>query len=236
MPAAPGCSPGGAFRDDGTTTEVADTYDGPSDFLDRERQYVERHYRRDRLAGQGHRVEVWCEAAGMVPQLVRVAQPYGVAVYSSGGFDSTTAKYETARRLATESRPTVILHVGDLDPSGVAVFDALAEDLTAFVSGLDGPVPTLSRLAVTPEQVTALGLATAPPKETDRRGGFTGETTQAEAIAPDELADIIRDAIASHLDLVEGRPRLQGRVPRPEIPTNRAPGCRGDREGWRRTQ
>lgn len=193
-----------AFRDDGTIVRALNAYDGPTDFIAAVRRTVERSYCRDRLAGQERRLEVWCEAGGMVPQLVRVCEPFGVLVHSSGGFYSTTAKYETARRLANESRPTLILHVGDLDPSGVAVFDALAADIRAFISGdsgLGGAVPEFIRLVVTPKQVKKLRLPTAPPKKTDRRGGFVGETTQAEAIPPDVLAQIVQDAIESHLDL-----------------------------------
>lgn len=192
-----------AFRDDGTIVRTLNAYDGPVDSIAAVRRTVECSYRRDRLAGQERRLEVWCEAAGMVPQLARVCEPFGVLVQSSGGFDSTTAKHETACRLADESRPTVILHIGDLDPSGIAVFDALAADILAFLScdgGLDGPLPEFVRLAVTPEQVKKLHLATAPPKETDRRGGFVGGTTQAEAIPPDVLATIIREALEARLD------------------------------------
>jgi len=39
----------------------------------------------------------WCEASGMVPQLQRIADPFGIGVYSSGGFDSVTAKHQIAR-------------------------------------------------------------------------------------------------------------------------------------------
>jgi hypothetical protein len=42
-------------------------------------------------------------------------------------------------------------------------------------------------------------LPTAPAKETDRRS-FAGATTQVEAIPPDVLSEIIRDAIKSRLD------------------------------------
>ena len=37
-------------------------------------------------------------------------------------------------------------------------------------------------------------LLTAPPKKTDRRA-FEGQTTQAEAIPPNVLSQIVRDAI-----------------------------------------
>jgi hypothetical protein len=41
-------------------------------------------------------------------------------------------------------------------------------------------------------------LETAPPKVTDRRA-FSGATCQAEAIPPDVLAQILRDAIEARL-------------------------------------
>ena len=56
-----------------------------------------------------------------------------------------------------------------------------------------------TRLAVTLEHVEEFNLPTAPPKKTDRRK-FTGDTVQAEAIPPDELARIARAAIVDRLD------------------------------------
>lgn len=57
-----------------------------------------------------------------------------------------------------------------------------------------------TRLAVTPQPITDLGLPTAPPKATDRRRFDGQETVQAEAIPPDVLADIIRQAITDRTD------------------------------------
>ena len=62
----------------------------------------------------------------MVPQAERVAHFYGIAVYSAGGFDSTTIKQAVAQRVLTRDRPTLVLHVGDHDPSGLSIFDAAA--------------------------------------------------------------------------------------------------------------
>jgi hypothetical protein len=56
-----------------------------------------------------------------------------------------------------------------------------------------------TRLAVTPEQIAALHLPTAPAKETDRRS-FEGETVQCEAIPPDVLARIVTSAIEQRID------------------------------------
>ena len=76
---------------------------------------------------------------------------------------------------------------------------ALAEDVAAFARGLGGAEPQFTRLAVTPAQVAALGLPTAPPKPTDRRA-FAGATAQAEAIPPDRLSAIVREAIEARQD------------------------------------
>jgi hypothetical protein len=155
----------------------------------------------------------------MVPQLERVASDYSVPVYSSGGFDSVTAKHGVAEEFSA-MRSATVLHVGDLDPSGVHMFGSLDEDVRAFLSSMGGDVDFV-RLAVTAEQVDRLGLPMSPPKKTDRRS-FEGDTVQAEAIPPDELARIVRSAIVDRLDgyVLEGvlsledqdRERLVGHV------------------------
>ena len=86
------------------------------------------HLRLDHQRGQARELVLWSEAVGMVPQLAAIADDYGIPVFSSGGFDSVTAKYD----LAVEWRhagPITMLHIGDQDPSGVINFEALAGDL-----------------------------------------------------------------------------------------------------------
>lgn len=88
-----------AIRDDGVRAEEPVGFTGKADYWDTVADWAGQ-YRRDRQAGQPVAVEAWVEAAGMVPQVARVAQRYGAAVYSSGGFDSTTAKHDAAQRVA----------------------------------------------------------------------------------------------------------------------------------------
>jgi hypothetical protein len=156
--------------------------------------------RLDRTAGQPKQFVIMCEAAGMVPQLSRVAEDYGLPVISSGGFESVTEKHQFALDLAEDRRPAEVLHIGDHDPSGVHLFTALAEDVAAFAEELGGFV-TFTRLAVTPGQISVLRLPTAPPKPTDRRA-FAGNTCQAEAIPPDVLAQILREALVPRIDRI----------------------------------
>jgi len=187
-----------AIRDDGVTEESTWAYTGKPGFLDQVVADAE-GYRLDRRAGQTRMVEVWCEAAGMVPQLARVAGPYGIPVYSSSGFDSLTAKHACARRAEADGRPLVVLHIGDHDPSGVHVFSAAAEDVASWAAHYGAEV-RFARVAVTPAQVETYGLPTAPVKTTDRRV-FAGQTTQAEALDPATLAAIVEAAIRTVTDL-----------------------------------
>src|SRR5262245_47589691 len=138
------------------------------------------------------------EAGGMVPQLARVAHPFGITVMSGGGFDSTTDRYKFAAALSEHERPTEVLHIGDHDPSGVSMFLAFLEDVEAFTRELGGQA-TFTRLAVTPQQIGEYRLPTAPPKATDNRA-FSGQTCQAEALPPDVLANILRSAIEERVD------------------------------------
>lgn len=121
-----------AIRDDGTVHNSFLRFTSPRDFWRNVQENAD-YYSRDKLEDQPVHVELWCEAAGMVPQLERVANPYSVPVYSTGGFSSVTVTYEIADRALQRDKPTVFLHVGDFDPSGESIFDAMTRDAQAFL-------------------------------------------------------------------------------------------------------
>lgn len=191
-----GLIPFGHIRDDGASRYEPPAWDGPEAFLRDARERAER-FRLDRQQGQPVRLWLACEASGMAPLPYRAAAPFGLPVLSSGGFDSLSAKHDLAQELAAYPEAEV-LHIGDLDPSGVHLFQSMAEDVAAMAQALSGGCVRFSRLAVTPRQAEAMELPTAPPKTTDKRA-FHGETVQAEAIAPDVLSELVKDAIAARL-------------------------------------
>jgi hypothetical protein len=187
-----------AIRDDGITKRTPHYWKDAAELVETFINSAEQ-FTLDRQTGQPSRIFFAVEAAGMVPLVEEIAAPYGITVLSGGGFDSTTAKYDLAQTLS-EFPASEVLHIGDHDPSGVHLFSSMAEDVHAFVAGLDvSALPIFTRLAVTAEQIAALSLPTAPAKETDRRS-FEGETTQVEAIPPDILVEIVREAITSRID------------------------------------
>ncbi|HZU76718.1 MAG TPA: hypothetical protein VFA70_08135, partial [Dehalococcoidia bacterium] len=192
------------IRDDGATVIAPEHFASEDAFYAYVRDLAE-NYERDKLAGQPLHIEVWCEAAGMQPQLARVAERYSIAVYSCGGFDSLTAKHAIAARICRIGKPAIILHLGDLDPSGVSIFEAAAEDVAAFVAA-DKPHGLVSvefrRVALTASQVAEYQLPTAPAKSTDSRTKrWQGETCQLEALPPDTIAGLLEAAILGLPDL-----------------------------------
>jgi hypothetical protein len=188
-----------AIRDDSADITTTTGWDSAEDLIDQWRTDAE-GFRLDRQSGQRSRLLIMVETAGMKPQIEAAVRDWGVPVIGSGGFDSLTAKHDLAQALGQHDGTTEVLHIGDLDPSGVHLFASMAEDVTELIAGHDLPgTAVFTRLAVTRDQVTTLGLPTAPPKVTDRRA-FDGDTVQAEAIAPDVLAQIVSSAIDSRID------------------------------------
>jgi hypothetical protein len=176
---------------EGGYSDVAEWWDAHRDDLLRSAK----RYRRNRMEGQGKRIEVWCEAEGMVPQLARVCRPFRVSVYSGGGQPSVTRLHEAAERIADADVPTVLLQIGDYDEWGERIFETSMEDVEAFVIGKGRTDFLRVRAALTPEQIAKYGLPLKPGKAGER------PSVQAEALDPATLATILREAIEDELDL-----------------------------------
>lgn len=154
-----------------------------------------KRFRIDRQEGQEQIIEMWCEAGGMVPLLVEIADPYTIRVSSGGGYDSVTSKYLLSQRAierAERGIKTVVLHVGDFDGSGEDMADVLHQDVLTMVAqkvysakwrpkDLDDDARvrwaldffSLERVALTEEQVIDYNVITAPTKPSDSRSrGF----------------------------------------------------------------
>jgi hypothetical protein len=163
-------------------------------------------YRPDRQLEQDVRLEVWCEAAGMLPQLQKVADDYSIPVYSCGGFNSLTAIRQIVDSITAEERDTVVLHLGDYDPSGVAIFERVVTDVSAFIQE-DAPGCTFEgvRVALTEEQIIEHALPLDPITTRDSRSkawiarGKT-EKCELEALPPDVIAATLRETIEELID------------------------------------
>jgi hypothetical protein len=200
-----GIIPWGHIRDDGLTDLTPTSWQNMGDLLDACVNSA-RDFRLDRQYNQPRRLFFCIEASGMAPQIGRIADRYGIRVLSSGGFDSLTVKHDLAVELYSHAA-TEVMHLGDHDASGVHVYSSLKEDVTQMMQDIaeeedvrwDPDCVRFTRLAVTQEQIRDMSLPTAPPKAQDNRR-FAGQTTQVEAIPPDQLAAIVQNAIADRID------------------------------------
>ena len=142
---------------------------------------------------------IWCESAGLVPQISEYAHAMGAPVYSSGGFDSLTSKRHVGCKLWKGKRNTlVILHVGDKDRQGDIIFESLKGDVDAFAEECKCNV-RVKRIAVTTKQIEDLKLQSyiaTKSQETD-----DGLAVKVEAINPSDLKTIVKDAIGEVVGL-----------------------------------
>lgn len=158
------------LRDGGGQNQVPLTYADEEAFWVKVDEDL-KHYSRNRQKGQEVYVELFCEAPGMLPQLVRAAFPYSVPVYGTRGYTGLSVVGEVARRALMRDLPTTILQVGDLDPSGVGIFDTLAADVRMFAlqavhgitTGKDEAGVLAQRLGVTKKQIRRIAEGHANP-------------------------------------------------------------------------
>jgi hypothetical protein len=200
-----GLIPFEAIRDDGEEVAAPLAFASREHFIQVARDLAA-DYRLDRQTGQPRYIEVWCEAAGMVPQLAAVVGEYGIPVRSSSGFNSLTVLHDAACRVLSREVYTLVLQVGDHDPSGRSILDRVAADVPQLAADiatrdeLGEPVVNFRRIAVTPEQIIHYQLPGDPAKATDKRGVWEGNAVQAEALAPDVLAAEVRQAVTPLID------------------------------------
>jgi hypothetical protein len=200
------------IRDDGISVMAQAHYADENDFFKHVREEGSA-YKRDKLTRQKMDIRVYCEAAGMMPQLERVCEPYSIPVYSCSGFDGVSAKYQLKeacwRSFVYRGRQTIILHLGDYDPSGESIFnDGLVEDIHAVLERdvphkEPGEVAVFERVALKVDHIERFNLPTAPPKSTDSRTkNWQGAATcQLEALPPDVLAGLLDATIKTYLNL-----------------------------------
>jgi hypothetical protein len=192
--------PFNAIRDDGAIARGPHAYEDVDDFLSMVRSEADK-FTLQRMDTQPINLEIFCEAAGMVPLLANAVSQYGVNVYSGGGFNSLTTVRRTAERIRLDKRPSIILNFGDYDPSGESIFDSFRQDVEAFTLQLGGSLPDFRRMALTEDQVYDMGIPTAPPKSSDSRSkNWEGDTAQLEAIPPDELSQMALQAVEDEVD------------------------------------
>jgi len=151
------------------------------------------------------RIEVWVEkdaALGIVqPTCDALRLPY----FSCRGYSSSSGLYEAGKRLQAFRQAgyeTIVLYLGDHDPSGVQMTD-VSMDRVAMYSG--GGID-FRRVALTLPQIEEFNPPPNFVKETDSRTKWyidkfeTEDCWELDALAPQAVDRIIRDEIEPLID------------------------------------
>jgi hypothetical protein len=160
-------------------------------------------YRLPRWEGQSRYVELWVEKDALAGVLTPLASEFHVTLMVNRGYSSQSAMYESAGRFIDNERdePGRLLYLGDLDPSGEDMVRDIDARLTTFGASVE-----VVKLALTRAQVDEYNPPPNPAKLTDPRAKdyiarLGNHSWEVDALPPEVLAALIRDAFTELLDL-----------------------------------
>lgn len=164
---------------------------------------------------QPHYIEVWVEKEALVEVVGKACHVLDVPYFACRGYVSQSELWAAAQRLSQEERNrgdtrSVILHLGDHDPSGVDMTRDIQERLAMF-----GAATVVRRIALTYDQVQAYNPPPNPAKLTDSRckayiERYGDESWELDALNP----TVIHDLITEHVDKLTDFELLRSRKER----------------------
>ena len=208
-------------REDGTfprltdltrSIEVAPAWDSVDELI----EWGIRTYRRDRTEGQDYNIIVTVEKATLQVLVSNLLWDRGIPVAVLRGQSGTEMVRDLAERIDEDGRPAVLLHVGDLDPTGWSIPAVVVRRLPLFGAP---PLADFQRVAVlidhlAPISAGGYGLPMQRGKVKDpnapefiREFGPFDSTepdvpfqVEVEALPPATLRDLINAAVADWWD------------------------------------
>lgn len=173
-----------------------DSFDSPEEAV----KATARFYRKALWSNADCRVEIWLEKDALSGVLYPVTSDFDVGLFVTRGFASLSYLHSAAEQIGSLSVPTYVYHLGDNDPSGVMAGDKIEETLRKLAPAAE---INFTRLAVTRQQISDMRLPSRPTKHSSHTKGWEGDSVELDAIEPDELRSIVRNAIQRHLPVRE---------------------------------
>jgi len=180
------------------------SWDKPQSILESARD----SYHRDLWASQSKRLEVWIEKDALVGVIETVCQENDIPFFSCRGYVSDSEMWSAAiRRIwkhyKDNGQDTLILHLGDHDPSGIDMTRDIENRLDFFTyyrTDLE-----VRRIALTMEQIEYKNPPPNPAKITDSRyadyaSKYGDESWELDALEPQFISDLIKDEIKLERD------------------------------------
>jgi len=145
-------------------------------------------------------LEVWVEKDALIGVVERACTELDVPFLSCRGFVSQSAMWQAAMRIKRQGRDTVIIHLGDHDPSGIDMTRDIQDRLDIF--GYGGIV---DRIALNLDQIEQYNPPPNPAKVSDSRyEGYVAEygedSWELDALDPKAINELITKAINEYTD------------------------------------
>lgn len=162
-------------------------------------------FRVDKWEGQEYRPEVWIEKEALISAIEAVCDDLDVAYFACKGYVSVSAMWKASqrfnRRKKYSEQKSIIIHLGDHDPSGVDMTRDIGERQDLFQT-FDIEV---NRIALNMDQVEMYQPPPNPAKEKDSRSPeyvrkFGNSSWELDALEPTILQRLIRETVLKYRD------------------------------------
>lgn len=186
-------------------------FDSPRDAVER----IRKAYRINMWANQPTAVEVWIEKEALAGVIERTCRGFDVPYLACRGYLSASEAWRCYRRIrerAENDIETIVLHLGDHDPSGVDMTRDNRERLLNFLTygelgyaRLDKFV-SVERIALNMEQVKKYNPPPNPAKLTDSRAAdyvarYGNSSWELDALEPKVITKLVEKHIRAHIDV-----------------------------------
>lgn len=174
--------------------EEPSTWDSPDDIV----ATCSKQFKLDLWEDQPHMVEVWIEKEALVGVISRICKKLRVPYFACRGYASQSAIWRAGQRFkgyVKRGQKTILLHLGDHDPSGIDMTRDNDDRMEMFMGGCD-----VRRLALNMDQVREYNPPPNPAKLTDSRADdyisrFGDESWELDALDPKVISDLIENAV-----------------------------------------
>lgn len=189
-----------AIVDRTRTTESNTHFDGPGDIL----STAADQYKLETRATQETYIEIWVEKEALLGVIEPICRQLDVIYLACRGYFSQSAMYAAAQRMiAAEStdKKTVVLHLGDHDPSGIDMTRDIQDRLyDIFCSEAE-----VKRIALTMSQIEKYNPPPNPAKMSDTRSRdyiaeYGRKSWELDALDPKVISALIKDAVTEYTD------------------------------------
>jgi hypothetical protein len=157
-----------------------------------------RGYAIDKWQGQPYRIEAWIEKEALVQVLYTICSELDIPHFACRGYVSQSEMWRAAQRLIDwedDGYETIVLHLGDHDPSGIDMTRDIQDRLWLFRSQVE-----VKRIALNMDQIEELNPPPNPAKTSDARFAsyvqeYGDESWELDALPPSYISDLVKEHV-----------------------------------------